>query len=67
MELAGGIGMLPTVHGMEPHPKAAMGQAIWDDHSKLVHASIRLGKAGGYRLELQGYELGPNPSESPLK
>lgn len=57
MKLAGGIGVLPTLHGMEEYPEGTEAQTTWADHFQLVHASIRLRKAAGYRLQLQGYEI----------
>jgi len=55
--LAGGIGILPTLHEVAECPEAAEAQTNDDEHLQLVHASIRLRKAGWYRLQLLGYEL----------
>lgn len=57
MNLAGGLGNLPTLLEAEECQLTAEAQANGEDLLKLAHASIRLRKAGGYRLQLLGYEM----------
>jgi len=56
-DLVGGLGNLPYLHEVEDTNEATEGQANDADFLPLVHASLRLRKAQGYRLQLLGWEL----------